>query len=222
MLDFLKSDTGLILLIGILAVAVAVVLIHSIRTRRAVKRMLDYQFAEMSVAAMLAEADRNRDAYSALPPAALENAADAELLERVNYHMLAKGGGDPVGWMLDRPAEERAVYLALWIRQQMRMGNFPQLFLGDRSKELIQAAAAAYRAIGAPSCAKVLEKTKESVDARIEKKGTQMAIRRSVLESAAEGFRWYDKRENVREKLAAFLRDNRAAVCDAPEDQITK
>lgn len=93
------------------------------------------------------------------------------------------------------------------------MGNFPELFWGEHSGEVIRDAAAAYRAFGAPGCAKVLEKTKESVDARFEKRGTQASPRRWVMESAADDFRWYDKREHVREKLADFLRANREAVC---------
>lgn len=213
MWEFLQSKAGMILLLCLIAAAFAVVLVHSMFTRRAVKRMLDYKYTEMSVLSMFAEVDRNREKYSALSAGALETGTGDELLERMNYHLLANSAGDPLGWILQQEGTARTVYLALWIRQEMRMGNFLELFWGEHSGEVIRDAAAAYRAIGAPGCAKVLEKTKESVDARFEKRGTQASPRRWVMESAADDFRWYDKREHVREKLADFLRANREAVC---------
>ena len=66
MWEFLQSKAGMILLLCLIAAAFAVVLVHSMFTRRAVKRMLDYKYTEMSVLSMFAEVDRNREKYSAL------------------------------------------------------------------------------------------------------------------------------------------------------------
>lgn len=214
MWEFLQSKTGVILVLALILAALAAVLLHSIFTRRAVKRMLDYKYAEMSVLSMFAEVERNREKYDVLPASALETDSGDELLERMNYHLLAKSDGNPLDWILQQQGAMRAAYLALWVRQEMRMGNFPQLFWGERSGEVVRDAASAYRAIGAPGCAKVLEKTKETVDARLEKRGAQAALRRWAMESAADDFRWYDKREHVREKLADYLRRNRELVCE--------
>ena len=213
MWKFLQSKTGMVTILCVIVAAIAAVLAYSVLTRRAVRRMLDYKYNEMSLLSMFAEVDRNREKYSTLPASALETGSGEELLERMNYHLLARSGGDPLGWILQQQGIARTVYLALWVRQEMRMGNFPELFWGDRSGEIIRDAAAAYRAIGAPGCAKVLEKTKEAVDARMGKKGAGASPRRWAMESAADDFRWYGKRERVREKLAEYLRANRDAVC---------
>ena len=210
---FLQSNTGILFILSLVAALLAVVLLHSIFTRRAVRRMLDYKFAEMSVLSMLAEVERNREKYSTLTSGALGEISGGEALERMNYHLLAQCGGDPLGWILQQRGAAQVFYLVLWIRQEMRRGNFPTLFWEERSGALMQSATGAYRTIGALGCARVLEKTKESVDARLEKKGNPAALRRWVLEAAADDFRWYDKRERVRERLAEFLCANREQIC---------
>ena len=216
MWDFLKSDVSVAALV-VLFLVVAVALIHSLRTRRALRSVIEHRYAEISADAMMSEILRNQEKYRELNREELEQAGDSQLIEMFSYHLAALAEGqekDSRQVILETQGEKGIVFSVLFTRRQILSGRFFDLFLYENTDSFLQKAIYSYKAVGAPRSAKVLVKVRESVKSKYEKKGLDALFRGNFLVAAEDDFKMMDRWENVRKLCAAYIKKNLDAICD--------
>lgn len=216
MWDFLTSDVSVATVLAV-GLVLLIVLVHSIRTRREVKRVMQHKYAELSMDTMLGEISKYRDKYYELNKEALLSGTDHEILEMVSYHMLAladRCNQDNWQIVMETEGEKGIVFSVLYVRQQLLAGNFFDLFLQSESRQFIKKAVYSLKTVGASLCARAVARGQEQLRTRYEKKGIEAMIKSGTLEVMEEDFRVADRLENTRKLCASYIRKNIDAICE--------